>query len=162
MVSRPNYGDRQGNKETLDSKLESKLNLKSLPHDTSTMARLKCVECGHSWESPLDRRYPRCGVCLSYDVIEEADYKGILSQCDQVDPEQGLLRVAVLKAIIKERGFKFKPAATLSLVEAVLNKAFPEQPAGWTVLADGSIYYQMKRVKRDSGKDAAGGDMIVR
>ena len=58
------------------------------------------------------------------------------------------LRVAVLKAVMKERGFKFKPVATLSLVEAVLDKTFPEQPVGMTVLPDGSVYYQMKRVKR--------------
>jgi len=120
------------------------------------MVRLRCVECGHIWESPLDRKYPRCGLCHSYDVLPEQEYQEILSKCLEIDEKNPRLRLAVLKVILRERGIRLQPLATLGLCEAVLNDLFPPVVMGATITQQGQVYYHTRKGEDHLRKEKKG------
>ena len=117
--------------------------------------KYRCLNCNNVWEyyGAKPEGPGRCGTCRSYDVIEEEEYQSIIRDAMGVSEDNPRLRLEVLKAIIRSRGLRFMPLSTINLTQAVLDDVFPEVSVGVTVLPGGSVFYQMKRVKRRRGRE---------
>lgn len=112
------------------------------------MTIYRCLTCGNVWDYRGSSKPVRCGRCRSYDIIPEDEFQAIIKEARKIDEKNPALRLEILKVILKTRGLRFQPLATINLVERVLDDVFPEEVAGVYMTPNGRVYFHKVRKKK--------------
>ena len=112
----------------------------------------RCLRCKNRWVYEGATEPRQCGKCRGYDIIAEKDYQAIIQDVRSVVDTNPRIRLEVLRAVIRNRGLRFKPLSTLNLVEAVLDDVFPQLPAGESISSDERFFFEKRRVTRKEGE----------